>query len=342
MNGPAMPSMAAMTLNHPLMPTRRQIGLLLAAASFVPSMSRADAPSWEEIRFDTPDGPLAYAVAGQGPLLVMLQGGPGGSTWALRHWAAPLTENLRVLLLDPIGRGRSARLGDAAGYTLERDVRDLERLREHLGLPQLSVYGHSYGGLLAQAWAVRHPQRVERLVLGDTLHGAASWQAMVERCNQHLQTQHPRIWAELLALRARGLRSAAPEYQALLEEPLEALYWHDLAPRKPGAPKSPQPALARRNLALYNAMLGPDPEWQVAGTLAGVELLPALASVQAPALVLTGRADRITPPQVAEQIAAALPQAELRIFERSGHRPFIEEPADWAARVSSFMRRTTP
>lgn len=329
--------MTTMMLQHPLMPTRRQIGLMLASSVFLPAS--AQTPDWEEAQIATPDGALAYAVAGQGPLLVLLQGGPGGSTWALRHWVAPLTKNLRVVLLDPIGRGRSARLSDPAGYTLERDVRDLERLRQHLGLEQLNVYGHSYGGLLAQAWALKHPQRVGRLVLGNTLHGAASWQAMVERCNQHLQTQHPHVWAELLALRARGLLSSAPEYQALLETPVEPLYWYDQSKRALKAPKSPQPAQDQRNVTLYNAMLGPDPEWQVAGTLAGVELLPALSRVRAPALVLAGRADRICPPHLAEQIVSALPRGELKVFEHSGHRPFIEEPGAWAAAVSEFMLR---
>ena len=244
-----------------------------------------------------------------------------------------------MLLLDPIGRGRSARLDNPAAYTVERDVLDLERLRQHLGQAQLSVYGHSYGGLLAQAWASRHPQRVGRLVLGNTLHGAAGWQAMVERCNQHLQTQHPRVWRELLALRERGLLSSDPAYQALSEPLLDPLYWHDLGKRERSAPKSPQPALDRRNVTLYNAMLGADPEWKVGGSLAGIELLPALPRIQAPALVLTGRADRICPPHLAEEMAAALPRSEFKVFEYSGHRPFIEEPDAWASAVVDFMRR---
>lgn len=328
-----------MTLNHPLMPTRRQIGLLFAGSALFSTRTGAGAPDWQEVRIDTPDGALAFAVAGRGPLLVMLQGGPGGSSWALRHWAAPLTERLRVLLLDPIGRGRSARLADPAGYTLERDVRDLERLRQHLGLARLNVYGHSYGGLLAQAWALRHPQAVGRLVLGNTLHGAASWQAQIERCKQHLQTQHPEVWAQILALRAQGLPSSAPAIQQLVGAHLEPLYWHDPGKRGLKPPPSPQPEQDRFNPAVYQALIGTDPEWQLGGHLAGVELLPQLGAVHAPSLVLSGRADRIGPPQLAQQLATALPQAELKIFERSGHRPFIEEAQDWAATVIEFMHR---
>ena len=71
--------MRAMTLQHPLMPTRRQIGLLLASSTLLSGRAQANAPDWEEVQIATADGPMAYAVAGQGPLLVVLQGDPAAA-----------------------------------------------------------------------------------------------------------------------------------------------------------------------------------------------------------------------------------------------------------------------
>lgn len=329
-----------LTLQDPLMPTRRQIARCFGAATLFPMALkpiRAAPASWQEQSIQTPDGPLAYAQAGQGPLLVLLPGGPGGSGWALRHWAEPLTDHLTVLILDPIGRGRSARLIDPRGYTLARDAHDLERLRQHLGQQRLTVYGHSYGGLMAQAWAVAHPERVRGLILGNTVHGARDWQAQLERCKTQVQGQHPQLWTQWLAERAQGLRSDRAEFDALLGPCLEPLYWHDLSLRSRKAPPSPQPERDRLNRQVYLAMLGDDPEWRIGGALAGVEMLPQLARIKAPALVFSGRSDRICPPASTLEMAAALPQAQAHVFEHSGHRPFIEAAEAWARRVREFV-----
>lgn len=333
-----------MTLHDALMPTRRQIACFFGAGTLTSLCTGTVPPvtvGWQELAIETPDGPLAYARAGTGPLLVLLPGGPGGSGWGLRHWATPLTDRLTVVILDPIGRGRSARLADPRRYTLERDVSDVERLRQHLGLEQLTVYGHSYGGLMAQAWALTCPERVRGLILGNTTHGSRDWQAQLERCKTQVQFQHPELWVRWLDERARGLRSDRAEFDALLGPCLEPLYWHnpELRSRKP--PVSPQPGRDRLNREVYLAMLGNDPEWQIGGTLAGVELLAQLSRVQAPALVFSGRSDRICPPASARDLAAALPHAQGQLFEHSGHRPFIEEPEAWAQRVGHFVRELT-
>src|SRR5262249_54669732 len=91
------------------------------------------------------------------------------------------------------------------------------------------------------------------------------------------------------------------------------------------------------NSEVYVGTLGPDPEWTVAGTLAGVELAPQLAAVPVPTMVLAGRYDRITPPVVQRGIARAIRGARLVVFERSGHRPEFEEPVRWNEVMDRFL-----
>jgi pimeloyl-ACP methyl ester carboxylesterase len=68
--------------------------------------------------------------------------------------------------VEEVGRGRSRRLADPRGYTLGRDVADLEAIREKIGAERVVLIGHSYGGTLASAYAASHPERVAKMVLG--------------------------------------------------------------------------------------------------------------------------------------------------------------------------------
>jgi pimeloyl-ACP methyl ester carboxylesterase len=73
----------------------------------------------------------------------------------------------------------------------------------------------------------------------------------------------------------------------------------------------------------------------------GIEVEDRLAEVTQPVLVMTGRHDRTCTVAAAEAIAAGISNAELRIFERSGHMTFVEEPDLYVAIVRSFLERTT-
>ncbi|MEJ6004734.1 alpha/beta fold hydrolase [Paucibacter sp. AS339] len=296
---------------------------------------------WSEHSFATPDGQLAYTRLGHGPLLVVIPGGPGGSGHKLREAFRPLASEFSIVVLDNIGRGRSARLADASRYTVDRDADDIERLRRFLGVETLALYGHSYGGLVVQAYAAQHPRSVDHLILGNTLHGARSWQEQIDGFKEWLRRNHPERWQRLLELRAQGQLSGSAEAQALFGEPVMPMYWADRAAPHGASTASADPRDAM-NKAVYLAMLGPDPEWCVGGTLQDVEMLPRLKKVSAPTLLLTGRFDPVAPPSVMNEMQRALlpslkPQA--LVFERSGHRPFIEEPEAWAKAVSSFLLR---
>ncbi|MFY7864176.1 alpha/beta fold hydrolase [Roseateles sp.] len=311
-----------------------------AEASRQAPAAQLEAP-WAEVRFRTDDGMLAYASLGEGPVLVVVPGGPGGSGFSMRHAFRPLAQHHTVVILDNIGRGRSSRLSDPERYTLARDVQDLERLRLHLGLKTMAVYGHSYGGLVAQAYAAQHPQALSHLILGNTLHGARSWQAQIDFFNDWLRRHDPERWQTLMELREQGKLSGSPEAQGLLGEAIKPLYWANRArPTAKSAPSaSPNDQL---NLQVYLAMLGPDPEWRGGGTLRDVELLPRLKAVAAPTLLLTGRFDPVAPPSVMNEMQRAINPAVLsraQVFEHSAHRPFTEEPQAWLQTVSQFLAR---
>ncbi|MDP9011427.1 MAG: alpha/beta fold hydrolase, partial [Pseudomonadota bacterium] len=111
---------------------------------------------------------IYYKTLGRGIPLLLLHGGPGADHSDFLPALQPLAERCQLVLIDERGSGRSERLADSGGYTLDNMVKDIEKVRKHFRFPRLVVLGHSFGGILAQAYAVRHPQRISGLVLAGT------------------------------------------------------------------------------------------------------------------------------------------------------------------------------
>jgi proline iminopeptidase len=112
-----------------------------------------------------PSARLYLRDTGAGTPVVVLHGGPDFDHSYLVPEIDRLAERARVLCYDQRGRGRSADGVRAEDVSLDSELEDLERLREHLGLERFALLGHSWGGVLATAYAGRHPERLTHLVL---------------------------------------------------------------------------------------------------------------------------------------------------------------------------------
>ncbi|HEY6837170.1 MAG TPA: alpha/beta fold hydrolase [Geobacteraceae bacterium] len=110
-----------------------------------------------------------YLDEGEGPLVVMVHGNPSWSFY-YRNLVLSLRDRYRCIVPDHIGCGFSDKPGDERyDYTLARRVADLERLLEHVGgSEKVTLVLHDWGGMIGMAWALRHPERVERLVILNT------------------------------------------------------------------------------------------------------------------------------------------------------------------------------
>ena len=116
---------------------------------------------------------IYYAEFGHGPPLVVLHGGPGASHDDLLPWLLPLARSNQLLFIDERGSGRSERVQDVHQYTVENMVEDLEAVRAALGFDKISLLGNSYGGALAQAYALKYQQHLSHLVLASTFPSTA-------------------------------------------------------------------------------------------------------------------------------------------------------------------------
>jgi pimeloyl-ACP methyl ester carboxylesterase len=276
----------------------------------------------------TADGrKLSYRRLGSGPVLVCHPGGPGFSS---RYFGdlAGLGDSFTLVLLNPRGTEGSDRPADPRAYDTADYVADLDELRSHLGLERMLLLGHSHGGVVAQAYAARHPGRVERLVLASTL---ARFQAEQEQAmDAAMAAKAGEPWYE----------DAADALQA--EQAGEWETDQELA------------AIVLRELPFYFRSYG-EAEQRYLGTLEGeipvgdalklfneeifttFDLRPGLGRITAPTLVLTGDDDFICGPVCARELTAGVAGSDLVLIPECGHFVFVEQPKAFADAVGGFL-----
>ena len=174
------------------------------------SHSEPATPSWDG--FVDANGLRFFCKThGDGPPLMMLHGGPGVDHSYLLPWLSPLSCTHQLVLFDQRGCGRSERLDDPREYTLQNMVEDTEALRRALGLREVVVLGHSFGGLLAQAYALRYPESIAGLILAGTAPSAA----MVNRDFSRIKRRLPaRLRRKIQAFEKTGIFRRDGRYYA--------------------------------------------------------------------------------------------------------------------------------
>jgi proline iminopeptidase len=273
---------------------------------------------------------IYFKTLGTGFPLLLLHGGPGADHSDFLPYLEPLARKCRLVLVDERGSGRSERLADVRGYTLANMVRDLELLRAHLRLERWVVLGHSFGGILAQAYAVRHPRRLAGLILAGTASSARAINSDFTRIRRAASK------AERLQLdeqeRAGIFRpdgQYTPNYAALVARVLGPYMY------------------AKRRLARSAPPLGMDvlremwvrrSDFRIDGNLKGFDFSRQLARVKAPALVVVGDRDLVSV-QSAEASRAALPRATLAVLAECGHMMFVDQNALFNHVLEGFLHQ---
>ncbi len=287
-----------------------------------------------------PAGPgrVYYETEGAGPAVLVVPGGPGAAHAHYHPWFSALADSHTVIYFDQLGTGRSDRL--ASGYSVGLYAETIRRLLQHLELEAAHLIGISFGGIAAAEVAASSPEQVMSLVLVDAQVDAHGWQmSNIDNVNDQLSKQYPQLWRQVMNLREDGVRSSDAAYQDLIGPAVEVLEWAGV-----DHPELAREPAYRFDYDTYLDFLGSDPEWTVGGSLQGHTVLDRLARQRIPLLIITGRHDRVTTPAVAFRVAEALrvPAGGVVTFERSGHRPWAEQPDDFFPRVRGFLSQHQP
>ena len=151
---------------------------------------------------DTGSAVIYYKTIGRGRPLLLLHGGPGSTHDYFLPWVLPLARDRQLVLIDERGSGQSQRLEDHRQYNLETMAADVEAVRVALGLGQIDLLGHSFGGILAQEVAIRYPASIRRLILASTGSSAA-------RVNEDFRTIKARSTRNCVHASRRWRRAAS-------------------------------------------------------------------------------------------------------------------------------------
>lgn len=272
---------------------------------------------------------IHYAVRGSGPPLIAISGGPGMDA---RVWDdfAGIDAFLTVIAMHPRGSGLSEDAPDNA-YSLADYAGDVEALRRHLGLSRPVVMGWSHGGMVAQQFAITHPESLSRLILVDT---SAYFGDFVSDVDAAVEAFRDRPWFEraheALKREWAGDYETDDDMTELWSEEIR-FYFKDFNERAEAY------RLRTRALPVRVTPLKVFNE----GEAETMDLRPRLGRVRVPTLVIVGRHDFITTVPMAEEMARHLPISELAVFEDSGHFPMVEEAEKFRRTIKAFVEDGT-
>jgi len=272
---------------------------------------------------------------GNGQPLILLPGGPAASHLTFHPYFTSLLDKYRVIYYDYYGRGKSDRPASYKEITFEQDVEDLEGLRKELKLEKINLYGFSYGGMVAQAYALKYPTHVNRLILANTLHSAEMWQRNHENINLEISRQFPEIWDAIIAMRKAGVNSFDPVMQEkfAVASQLVRFYNPDNAKKILKEPGS-------YNMELYKQFVGNDIDFFIGNEVAKLpDFRPRLKELKMPVMIIAGRYDRALYPAYQLEFKKFCPQAEFHMLERSGNIAHIEEPGKLLQLIREFLDR---
>jgi proline iminopeptidase len=282
---------------------------------------------------------IYYVEFGKGPPLVVLHGGPGADHTYFLPWLLPLARTHRLIFIDERGSGRSERLQDPSKYTVEGDVEDIEAVRVALGLDKIDLLGHSCGGVLAEAYALKYQEHLSHLILNSTFASTREMNAVLAR--EKAQMPADKL-ARLNELEAAGLfgKGAIWEHGRYPAE-YETLAWGDgyfpfLYGARPDPAYDPATGNAPTNWELYREMWGSNGEFIIDGNLKSVEYLDRLQTIHVPTLIVVGDHDECDP-SLSKEMHEKIAGSKLTILPNAGHMNFVDQPEMWQEAVRGFL-----
>jgi len=272
----------------------------------------------EQIRFCTSsDGArIAYATVGKGQPLVKAANWIGHLQFDSRgiwsHWVAELARYNMLVRFDQRGCGLSDR--EIQDWSFERFVDDLESVVDALGLENFDLLGMSHGGSVSIAYAVRHPQRVRRLILYGAF--AQGWARM------GLAKDRLEELEALTKLIRAGWGRDDPAFRQILTT------WF-------------MPEAAADQMKAFNeyqkVSASPDNAARIYSVIGNTDVLDLLPKVSVPTIVFSVRGDRMTSFKSGLQLAASIPGARFVPLEGKNHILLENEPA-WKQFLSEYRR----
>ena len=281
---------------------------------------------------------IYYKILGRGAPLMIVHGGPGASHDYFLPYLLPLARHNKVVFIDERGSGRSQKLEDPSGYTVENMVEDVEGVRQALGLGKISLLGHSYGGALAQAYALKYQANLTHLILGSTWSSSKALNEIFVKMKQNMS---PELRERIDKLEVAGLYGHGKEYEKnrYTNDYMIAAWGEGYFPylyQNHPDPNYDPVDNGKMAWDLYREMWGEHGEFVIDGNLKSVEYTDRLASIKVPTLILVGDHDEADPSlslAMHEKIAGS----KIVVFPKAGHMTFVDDNGMFIQTVDDFL-----
>jgi pimeloyl-ACP methyl ester carboxylesterase len=256
------------------------------------------------------DAEIRYETSGSGDPLVLVPGFASGA-WSWKWQIEPLSENSQVITFDPRGISRS-RLTGSGQLSIELIADDVAAILDSIGAKVANILGISFGGFVAQEFALKYPDRTGKLVLASSSFGGKN----------HVAPEMPVLVA---FASTEGMNSAER-----IRQYLTMAFTPGFVESDPGTVDE-FCRLRGDNAVPESVYLG-----QLRAAM-GFESESRLRQIAAETLMISGDSDVIVPVQNSINLAAAIPNARIEIIAGGGHMAFVEQANEFNRVVGKFI-----
>jgi len=272
------------------------------------------------IFFDTVGSSLESAgpKMAERPTLIALHGGPGFDHSPMRPYFDRYADTHQVIYIDMRGNGRSS--GEPNTWMLSQWGKDLKTFCDTLGIEKPTVFGVSFGGMVAMSYATQFPEHPSKLILASTaakLDLPATYEIMEERGGLRAREVAERVFS-------------TADDESMVDYMSVCVPLYSVTP-DPIAEESRGRAIIRHEVARHFFL----------GEMRTMNQLARLGRITCPTLVMVGRHDPITPFRCSEAIMASLSAdvGQLVVFESAGHPVHRDEPEGADRAVRRFLAK---
>ena len=255
------------------------------------------------------NGEMDYICFGTGERILIMLPGLGDGLRTVKGTAAPMAAMYREFTRDFTVYAFSRVNGLGEGYTTRDMAQDLAQAMEQLGIPRADILGVSMGGMIAQHFAADYPEKVNKLILAVT--AARGNPVLAESIGE---------WVEL---------AKKGDHGAFMDSNLRRIYSQAYYRKNrwmiPAVGKLTKPKSYERFFIQANACLNHD-------------AFDRLGHIKSPTLVVGGEKDLALGGDASREIAAAIPNAELRMYEQWGHGLY-EEEKEFNQMIIAYLKR---
>jgi len=293
----------------------------------LPQVSRlCDNLNAEKKYVDIGDCRLYCEIEGAGMPLVLIHGGPGGTHHCFHPWMTAASKNLKVIYYDQRGCGLSD-YKPGAGYSFEQAVDDLEKLRQSLNIEKWIVLGHSYGGAIAQFYAIKYPEVVSGMMLVGAVPMLSNPEIDALKLTPFYSEKETERFGELMSMAIAGKLTLSQFY---FNKDING-GWKRQNFRKPERERMAQ-------AALYDIVYDP----AYSSDFKIYDFKGVFNDCPIPTLICEGKYDSVWSEKKIPLFRKNHPHAQFKLFRKSSHDIYSDEPELFINTITKWAKSLKP